>query len=191
MLKMEEPGLAPFRHRLPLQLRVLPRLLRRREVLRFRLRAILFRHPRRATLAEVPAPPAEAAVGAAAHPHRAGPAPGDPRPRRPPLPVQRPRRTHLPAARTNRNASKAAPKTGAAFFCLIANLDSCQSGKNHARVAYDRAAIPGHIRGRRILHQLRLLHAQRVQRHKHRHCRPQPAHGDSFVAASVIQPFRI
>src|SRR5882724_5277416 len=108
---MEEQELAPFRHRFPVQLRVLPRLLRRRGVLPFHLRAILFPHPRRATPAEVPAPAAEAAVGAVAHPHRAGPAPGDPRP---PLPLRRRLPTLLLGARTNRfvNNSKAAPQWG-------------------------------------------------------------------------------
>lgn len=94
---MEEPGLAPFRHRLPLQLSVLPPLLRRREVLRFLLRAIPFRHPRRATLAEVPAPPAEAAVGAALLPLRAQAAQGDHRRR----PLRRRLRTLLPGVRTD------------------------------------------------------------------------------------------
>lgn len=99
MFKMEEPVLAPFRRRLPVQLRVLPRLLRRREVLPFRLRAILFRHPRRATLAEVPAPAAEAAVGAALLPLRAQAARGDHRRR--PLRRRRRLRTLLPGARTD------------------------------------------------------------------------------------------
>src|SRR5258708_947578 len=131
---MEEQGLALFRHRFPVQLRVLPRLLQRRGVLPFHLRAILFRHPRRATPAEVPAPAAEAAVGAVAHPLRAGPALGDHRPRRPPLPAQRPLRTHLPADRTNRfgNASKAAPPSGPAFFCSMAPLTLYMSRNTHA-----------------------------------------------------------
>ena len=160
-------------------------LLQRRAMLPLRLRAIAFRRPRLAPpAANVGVPVAEAAVGAAALPLRAE-AQQDDR-RHPPLrPLPR---TRPPATRTSRigiyrtNGSQWEP-----FLLRGGKSYAHASGKNHARVTYDGAAITGHIRGRRVLHQFRSFHAQRVQRREHGRRRSQPAHGNLFVAASVVE----
>lgn len=60
------------------------------------------------------------------------------------------------------------------------------SQKNQARVANHLAAVPGNVSGRRVFDQFCFLRAERMERCEHRHRRPQAAHGNLFVAASVV-----
>src|SRR5207248_1671394 len=64
-------------------------------------------------------------------------------------------------------------------------------GSRSSGVAGRLAAVSGNVCRRGVFHQFCLLCAKRIQSGEHGHCRPQAAHGNLFVAASVEKPTRV